>query len=777
MELSFLKAEVPLTKTYRLVKNELIKEPYPHVKNFSSMSVEVESLEEMYDLVKSHAEQNNCLLKGVIRGERLDNEPRAGKTDSIAPTQWICLDIDGLPGITNPDSLLAEIPCLKDVSYISQASSSMGVEPEKGLSYHLFLMLDRGHSPQELKEWLMHLNMTVPLLYSNIHLNAAKTTLKWPLDISTCQNDKLLYIAPPILVGKVKDHYDGDRITLIQKNKSTAVIPSFSFDTTGSLKLFNRFRAEADLPQRRKSSTRLVSGFEILNNAGTAQVTDIREDRGFVYLNLNGGDSFGYYHPADNKEVLFNFKGEPNYSIKELLPEYYKGEEEAKEAKGIHYLSLIDKKTDAYYKGAYNYDTESLELNQTSSLRKLIDYLKQHGQPSPDFIPEWNIGYDFESDKVFDPENKWINRYQKSIYLRRPKEGSWEIIKQVIDHVLGYNPEVIEYFLNWLAVIIQQRKMTGTAWILHGTQGTGKGVLFNQILSPIIGHDYVNRCHLTSFEGEFNSFIESSLLVLVDEVQISELHKRSMAMSRIKQYIVEPEIPIRRMYCNPYIIRNTCNYIFASNKHDPVEIDPEDRRFNVALRQNIPLLKAVPVSSIKAIPSELAAFAFYLLNRPANRHLAATPMDTYERTRLQELTRDVNESILDHLISGNLQFFVDNKPDSESDMKMELELASGMRKTLSYDAIIDEAFATKGEPSNIPRNHLEVIYYYISGISFKTRHKFTKFLNYKGLDIKSISYGGNTVKGIHNVEWKITPELEERWEEHKKVKNNVDTVP
>ena len=54
---------------------------------------------------------------------------------------------------------------------------------------------------------------------------------------------------------------------------------------------------------------------------------------------------------------------------------------------------------------------------------------------------------------------------------------------------------------------------------------------------------------------------------------------------------------------------------------------------------------------------------------------------------------------------------------------------------------------------------------------------FINFGNYKGLDIKSISYGGNTVKGIHNVEWKITPELEERWEEHKKVKNNVDTVP
>jgi hypothetical protein len=60
-----------------------------------------------------------------------------------------------------------------------------------------------------------------------------------------------------------------------------------------------------------------------MSKPGEATITGIKRDRGFVYLNLNGGDSWGYYHSEDNAEYIYNFKGEPVYKTSELLPEYW----------------------------------------------------------------------------------------------------------------------------------------------------------------------------------------------------------------------------------------------------------------------------------------------------------------------------------------------------------------------------------------------------------------------------------------------------------------------
>jgi len=52
-------------------------------------------------------------------------------------------------------------------------------------------------------------------------------------------------------------------------------------------------------------------------------ITEMKVERGFVYFNLNGGDSWAYYHPENNPDYILNFKGEPAYLTKELLPDYW----------------------------------------------------------------------------------------------------------------------------------------------------------------------------------------------------------------------------------------------------------------------------------------------------------------------------------------------------------------------------------------------------------------------------------------------------------------------
>ena len=78
------------------------------------------------------------------------------------------------------------------------------------------MLLEDEVVPTQLKEWLLHLNLTVPILRSHIRLNKAHTVLRWPLDITACQNDKLLYIAPPVSKGSRMDS-NGERIRYVRK--------------------------------------------------------------------------------------------------------------------------------------------------------------------------------------------------------------------------------------------------------------------------------------------------------------------------------------------------------------------------------------------------------------------------------------------------------------------------------------------------------------------------------------------------------------------------------
>jgi hypothetical protein len=201
LKLQFLEASVPLTKTFTLGdKGELIKTPYPMVKKFTSHEELVSSSEEFRDKLIQHAALGHCLLKGAL-DRALINESRAGHTSPDSPTEWVVLDVDGLP--YSPEEFLHLIG-YGDVDYIVQYSASSGIiltgeacSSAKFDRYHIFIRLDEPQPPYQLKLWLKKLNLSVPAISQYLDLTASSMSMRWPLDISVCQNDKLIYIAPP----------------------------------------------------------------------------------------------------------------------------------------------------------------------------------------------------------------------------------------------------------------------------------------------------------------------------------------------------------------------------------------------------------------------------------------------------------------------------------------------------------------------------------------------------------------------------------------------------
>lgn len=212
MEVYFLEATQPLTKRYTQTASGISVDSYPHVVEFKSHKHIVSRLVDFERELSAHAALGHCLLKGKLT-KQLQFESRAGSTDPNAPTEFLVIDVDGLPD-HHPDEVMVKMG-MANLSYIVQYSSSQGVLPKKGLSCHIFVLLTKPTSPNQIKQWLIQKNLEQFSEY--LSLTRSGVALHYPIDITACQNDKLIYIAPPICTPPNLDQFNAPRIQLVLK--------------------------------------------------------------------------------------------------------------------------------------------------------------------------------------------------------------------------------------------------------------------------------------------------------------------------------------------------------------------------------------------------------------------------------------------------------------------------------------------------------------------------------------------------------------------------------
>lgn len=764
MNVYFLKAEKPIRKKYeRNTDGTLVKHSYPNVYEVTSTEVSISRIEDLASAITSHAANGETLVKGAL-SRNLVLESRAGSTDADQKTEWICLDLDGILNYQSVDLFLQSIG-LHDVDYVLQWSSSMGIENNAGFRCHVFMFLDQPAHPAMLKNWLAHLNLTTPTIAQQLELTKTASALKWPLDITTCQNDKLLYIAPPELGPGVTDPYPNaaaPRISLQKRTHRAATLPYpiASKDAIRQLTddKINELRKAAKLPKRRATSYKYTAGVEYIANPDTAIVTETRTERGFVYLNLNGGDSWAYYHPENNPTYIHNFKGEPSYRTEDLLPEYYAKVQAAAptvaiSTTGTTYLAFRDFRSSVYYNGHYDAGRNELVLAQAKSETQLRHFMEQHGQSLGKFIPDWNIIFDPQSTTVVDTVQQTINTYKPSRYMAvriPPRPRSMFLpptIGKVMAHAVGNDGIALGRFLNWLACIVQYRDKCGTAWILHGVEGTGKGLLFHNVLTPILGMDNTTMKRMEELESDFNGYMENNLLVFIDEMETGRSLYHSKIASKLKNFITEPYVSIRRMYQAAFDARSYVNMVFVSNKGGAVHVPPEDRRFNVATFQTEKL--SITGIEVAQLASELDDFYAFLMHYKADRDLARTPLINDARDKIINISTPALDGVLTAVRAGDLEFLWDQLPDKNTRMAMSPD--HGYRYD-AYHAVIMSLLNT--QPQNLSRDELYAITNWCVGDMPESPHKFASLLKHHKTELETVWKNGRTCRGIKISQWK-----------------------
>ena len=769
----FLAADKPIVKRYEITPNtgELVKHPYPFVYEVTSYQETCNNLHDLFQHIQKYAKQGNCMVKGKL-GRQLVTESRKGTTNPEELTEWICLDLDGIEGYQSVDHFLSDIGCA-ETDYILQWSSSMGIENKAGFRCHIFMQLDKPVRPQQLKNWLQDLNLSRPTLSGQLQLTKTGNSLRWPLDITTCQNDKLLYIAPPDLGKGITDPFPekgsrgkpaSPRITFEQRTLKRLSLPTNLIlqealrDRTHAK--VSELRVAAGLPKMKAVKYKFDGTIEYMANPGQATITDMKEERGFVYFNLNGGDSWAYYHPSDSPEFIYNFKGEPTYRTQDLLPQYWakltqQAASGAPDAKGNIYLAFREFTSGVYWNGIYDTVNDALELYPAKSETQLRHFMKNNKMPLGESIPDWKRVFEPNNPNVIDRQAQTVNIYNPSDFfkdLSPPFVASPPpVINKIIDHVLGNDMATLDHFYNWLAVIVQHKTRAGTAWVMQGTQGTGKGLLMHNILTPLFGYENVAAKRMEELESQFTEFMENKFIVFIDEIESGKSLYHAKVTAKLKNLIVEPMISIRNMYRPAYLAPNFASMIFASNKPSSVEVAPDDRRFNVGVYQENKLQITGP--EIDQIDQELGEFYAYLMHYPADPDRARTPLISQSRSTLIDISRTAIDTISDALLKGDLQTLWDHLPSQKA-----LTPGNALIQTKSqgYRDLIVDVVNNIGNHDKLTRDELYTIFEYTVGNMPTSPNKLTSTLKHHRLHLKPVWKYNRSVRGIE-VNWKVDP--------------------
>jgi len=725
--LTFLSAEKPLTKAYTLdpATKEITTKSFQNQKLLTSHIEHVEDIEGMHRAILEHAKKGHALLKGSLKTQ-LKNESRAGKTANSIQTQWLMLDIDGIPDVNEIDDLFGDIPEISNVSYIKQYSASYKIKSDD-LNVHLFFMLDKPIHPRKLKSYLKALNLR-PGIKAKLHLTEAKASLKYLIDPSVADESRIIYIAPPVSNAKTVNEIfknPDDRIQLVKKDKDTLTIPDFDpavVENELNTKL-NELRATLGLKKKTTVEQHYdrnneVYLFDKKPDAIKIYYAYVNPNSGFVYCNINNGDSKAYYFPfgrLTQQTIMRNFKSEPFFEIykadpdfynewnKILLPQLLKENPELKKslsdedpnqdlvglpADENHFVAF-DAEESVYKVVHFNETNDRLSITR-HDLEKLKNYCEATGIEFPEIRPIYRFITDITSgnrnpiDHNTRTVNSWVlpalldpNTNSIAAHLEHtpPKslqpmdvvhlvEQKTPFIWSHINSLFCSNRDEIARFLNWYALAVFDRVKLRTSWILQGTQGTSKSFITQNLTRRIYNDNpnLVPNKSLDVLNDNFNDWLEEAVFIEWEEASAGKTINDLQTIDKIKMMITGQTLNVRAMWSGHKQTQVNFNMVFTTNHNAPFKLTDDDRRFNVAPRQTVKWQHQLDEETFDyydknfdtLLDNELPTFCALMMAIDTDITEANTVKMTPAKLALVEATKTVNELILNSLATGDI---------------------------------------------------------------------------------------------------------------------------
>lgn len=294
----------------------------------------------------------------------------------------------------------------------------------------------------------------------------------------------------------------------------------------------------------------------------------------------------------------------------------------------------------------------------------------------------------------FYTESGVVNRtsFKPSIYLKM-RAGEYKeptTIIKLIKHLCNYDEVHYQWVINWLAGFLQTLKTSDVALVLRGAEGTGKGLLMEQIIAPLFGDEFTVTADDDRLNSSFKDWIGGKLFYNLNEIAHDGKTRRAV-INFIKVLITDRLVQMEAKNKDAVATEVFGNILITSNEVSPLEISVTDRRFTVfQTAGNIKKAGWDTGATVKAIQEELKDFAVMLKSYSVDWALYDTALDTTAKRNIVMSTNDRYSLFLTAIKAKDIDYFHLQTEDSLVIDKLTSTFSSGYISTKEIEYFFNE---------------------------------------------------------------------------------------
>jgi hypothetical protein len=160
-----------------------------------------------------------------------------------------------------------------------------------------------------------------------------------------------------------------------------------------------------------------------------------------------------------------------------------------------------------------------------------------------------------------------LNRKQRKICAR---------VEKHLEHLFPVERDR-KLLLSWLAYIVQTNGKVNWSPVVQGVENDGKS-FFGRLMAAVLGGENVNTINGDTLAEQYTSWAEGCQFLMIEEVRLHGADRYAV-INRLKPYISNDMVTIRRMRTDGYKVINTVNYFLTTNHKDGVPVNDSSTRY------------------------------------------------------------------------------------------------------------------------------------------------------------------------------------------------------
>jgi len=239
-------------------------------------------------------------------------------------------------------------------------------------------------------------------------------------------------------------------------------------------------------------------------------------------------------------------------------------------------------------------------------------------------------------------------------HLNKPKHEEIKLldhIKLLLDNVFPV-PLEQKFFIHWLANAFQLNKNQTTIISFNRVEGTGKGILFDEIVEYAFGAKNIATVGQDILSAPHNGELENTSFCLINELE----DKENASIDKFKKWVTDSTIEVKAKFRTPRNIKNILNFWVHSNRDEALQVSSSDRRLNFFKTTAKPIIDIMKYDKLVGeIRAERDHFIEMLCTLKVDRDFLSKPIKNKEKELIVVQQSRIEDRQQADILNGELE--------------------------------------------------------------------------------------------------------------------------